>query len=99
MDSPAYCCPHRYASEDGTPITSGEFDSAALVTVEGDDGSEEMYAFFPIAWFDTGSWAWAHYFNEWATKGIFMVRACVHCILVAVVAVETRSPLCMVVTR
>lgn len=39
----------------------------------GDDGSEELHLFFNIAWFDAGSWAWAHYLNEWCTKGVFQV--------------------------
>lgn len=39
----------------------------------GNDGSEEMHLFFNIAWFDAGSWAWAHYLNEWCTKGVFQV--------------------------
>lgn len=48
--------------------------NAAILTYTGDDGEDEMHVFFPIAWFDAGSWAWAHYFHEWATKGVFMVR-------------------------
>ncbi|CAM9922367.1 unnamed protein product, partial [Scytosiphon promiscuus] len=47
------------------------YPSAAVVTYSGEGGEEEMHVFFNLAWFDVGSWAWAHYINEWGTKGIF----------------------------
>lgn len=65
----------RYADETGTSIVTGDgVINTAVLTYTGADGSEEMHIFFPLAWFDAGSWAWAHYLNEWATKGVFMVR-------------------------
>lgn len=45
------------------------------MTYNGVDGDEEMHVFFAMAWFDMGSWAWAHYIMEWGTKGVFAVRA------------------------
>lgn len=53
----------------------GEYPSVAACSYHGVDGEEEMYLFFSLAWFDLGSWAWAHYIAEWGTKGIFTVRS------------------------
>ena len=44
-----------------------------MLSYTGADGHEEMHVFYSMAWFDAGAWPWAHYLNEWATKGIFMV--------------------------
>lgn len=67
----------RYADEAGTPLVVEEngvtYPSAAIVSWSGTDGLEEMHVFFAMAWFDVGSWAWAHYIAEWGTKGIFAV--------------------------
>lgn len=63
---------HRYADASGTSITVDGLRNAACLTYAA-DGVEEMHVFFAIAWFDAGSWAWAHYFHEWASKGVFMV--------------------------
>lgn len=52
---------------------SNDYVSAAAVTYIGENGEEEMHVFFAMGWFDVGSWAWAHYIAEWATKGIFAV--------------------------
>jgi len=51
-----------------------QVNSSAAVVFTGDDGEEEMHLFFHLGWFDTGSWAWAHYVFEWATKGVFQVK-------------------------
>lgn len=65
----------RYIDDGGAAIISDTFPSAPLISYKSEtDGSEELYVFFPIAWFDAESWAWAHYFHEWASKGVFMVR-------------------------
>lgn len=61
-----------YDAGDGT-TTDTDYPSAAAVTYKGPGGEEEMHVFFKLAWFDLGSWAWAHYITEWATKGIFQV--------------------------
>lgn len=70
---------NRYADGDGVPliVTEGTFSypSVAAVTYAGDGGEEEMHLFFTLAWFDLGSWAWAHYIAEWGTKGVFTVRS------------------------
>ena len=57
----------------GGTMESVNYPSAAAVTYTGAGGEEEMHVFFHLAWFDLGSWAWAHYITEWATKGIFQV--------------------------
>ncbi|CAN0428257.1 unnamed protein product [Pylaiella littoralis] len=65
----------EYADETGTPIIagfSGDQTNAAMLSYTGTDGHEELHVFFTMGWFDAGSWAWAHYVHEWATKGIFM---------------------------
>ena len=68
----------RYADESGTVIP-GEFftgaENAGIVEYIGADGLEEMHVFLGLAWFDQGSWAWAHFIAEWGTRGIFQVRA------------------------
>ena len=76
---------YRYGDAAGESITvteawktanasgSNEYQSAAAVTYVGENGEEEMHVFFAMGWFDVGSWAWAHYIAEWATKGIFAV--------------------------
>ncbi|CAN0053457.1 unnamed protein product, partial [Scytosiphon promiscuus] len=64
-----------YADDDGIPIIAGfssDQENAAMLSYTGADGHEELHIFFTIGWFDDGAWPWAHYFNEWATKGIFM---------------------------
>lgn len=70
---------NRYADGDGVPliVTEGalSYPSVAAVTYAGDGGEEEMHLFFTMAWFDLGSWAWAHYIAEWGTKGVFTVRS------------------------
>ncbi|CAM9194686.1 unnamed protein product, partial [Choristocarpus tenellus] len=61
-----------YASASGDLLDSGEaYPSAAAVEWIGSDGLEELHVFFSIAWFDMGSWAWANFFAEWATRGVF----------------------------
>lgn len=50
-----------------------EAANVAIITYTVTDGPEEMHLFFPLAWFDAGSWAWAHFIQEWASKGVFMV--------------------------
>ncbi|CAM9564896.1 unnamed protein product, partial [Pylaiella littoralis] len=65
----------EYSDESGTPIIAGsnsDQTNAAMLTYAGTDGHEELHVFFSMGWFDAGSWAWAHYVHEWATKGIFM---------------------------
>ena len=76
---------YRYGDADGASITvtenwisgdtsgSNTYTSVAAVTFDGENGEEEMHVFFAMGWFDVGSWAWAHYIAEWATKGIFAV--------------------------
>ncbi|CAM9818998.1 unnamed protein product [Scytosiphon promiscuus] len=66
----------NYASEDGTILlgTTTAFEGAQSVAIAeyiGTDGLEEMHVFINLAWFDVGSWAWAHFIAEWGTKGIF----------------------------
>ncbi|CAM9838625.1 unnamed protein product, partial [Discosporangium mesarthrocarpum] len=62
----------EYADEAGAPLLSNfVLPSASLVEWIGDDGLEELHVFFSVAWFDMGSWAWTHYINEWATRGVF----------------------------
>lgn len=67
----------RYADASGNSLAAaddyGTYPSVAACTYLGNDGEEEMYIFFSLAWFDLGSWAWAHYIAEWGTKGIFAV--------------------------
>ena len=66
----------RYADESGTVIPGTTFvgaENAAIVEYVGADGLEEMHVFIGLAWFDAGSWAWAHFINEWGSKGIFQV--------------------------
>lgn len=70
-------CWIRYADETSTPIIAGwnnDQANAAMLSYTGNDGHEELHVFFTMAWFDSESWAWAHYVHEWVTKGIFMVR-------------------------
>ncbi|CAN0214942.1 unnamed protein product, partial [Scytosiphon promiscuus] len=65
----------EFADDSGTPIIAGsssDQENAAMLSYTGDDGHEELHIFFTIGWFDAGAWPWAHYFNEWATKGIFL---------------------------
>lgn len=67
----------RFADDNGDPIVAGfsaDQANAAMMTYTGVDGHEEVHVFFTMGWFDTGAWPWAHYLNEWATKGVFMVR-------------------------
>ncbi|CAM9819067.1 unnamed protein product, partial [Scytosiphon promiscuus] len=66
----------NYASEDGTVLlgTTNAFDGAQSVGIAeyiGADGLEEMHVFLGLAWFDVGSWAWAHFIAEWGSRGIF----------------------------
>ncbi|CAM9431671.1 unnamed protein product, partial [Hapterophycus canaliculatus] len=66
----------NYVSEDGDILlgTTNAFDGAQSVGIAeylGSDGLEEMHIFLGLAWFDVGSWAWAHYVAEWGTRGIF----------------------------
>lgn len=67
----------RYADSDGNPLVavdgSTSFPSVAACTLTGVGGDESMFVFFSLAWFDIGSWAWAHYIAEWGTKGVFAV--------------------------
>lgn len=65
----------RYANADGTVITptTPYPENVAITEYIGADGLEEMHVFIGLAWFDMGSWAWAHYIAEWGTKGIFQV--------------------------
>lgn len=68
----------RYADESGTVIPGVFFtgaENAAIVEYIGADGLEEMHVFLGLAWFDQGSWAWAHFIAEWGTRGIFQVRS------------------------
>ncbi|CAM9564850.1 unnamed protein product [Pylaiella littoralis] len=65
----------QYADETGTPIVAGwsnDQTNAAMLSYTGTGDDEELHVFFTMGWFDAGSWAWAHYVHEWATKGIFM---------------------------
>lgn len=71
------CCNRRFADQNGVSIEAGfsnDQANAAMLTYTGADGHEEMHVFFTMGWFDAGAWPWAHYLNEWATKGVFMVR-------------------------
>lgn len=73
----ARCFIYRYADASGTVIPGIFFtgaQNAAIVEYIGTDGLEEMHVFLGLAWFDTGSWAWAHFIAEWGTKGIFQVN-------------------------
>lgn len=68
----------RYADELGTVIPGALFEgaeNAGIVEYIGADGLEEMHVFLGLAWFDQGSWAWAHFIAEWGTRGIFQVSA------------------------
>ncbi len=68
----------RYADESETVIPGVFFEgaeNAAIVEYVGADGLEEMHVFLGLAWFDQGSWAWAHFIVEWGTRGIFQVNA------------------------
>lgn len=51
-----------------------DYPSVAIATYKGDGGDEEMHIFFGLAWWNLGSWPWAHYIVEWGTKGVFAVR-------------------------
>lgn len=66
-----------YADANGTSLAVNEsgivYPSVAAMTYLGNEGEEEMHIFFTLAWFDIGSWAWAHYIAEWGTKGMFAV--------------------------
>ncbi|CAB1101161.1 unnamed protein product [Ectocarpus sp. CCAP 1310/34] len=65
----------RYVDSAGDPYLSGaggDQENAAVLSYTGADGHEELHVFNTIGWFDTGAWPWAHFYNEWATKGIFM---------------------------
>ncbi|CAM9255649.1 unnamed protein product, partial [Ectocarpus sp. 8 AP-2014] len=65
----------QYVDGDSEPYLSGaagDQENAAMLSYTGADGHEELHVFFTIGWFDAGAWPWAHFFNEWATKGIFM---------------------------
>ncbi len=67
----------RYADASGTVIGGTTFtgaQNAAIVEYIGADGLEEMHIFISLAWFDAGSWAWAHFITEWGTRGIFQVK-------------------------
>eukprot|EP00903_Cladosiphon_okamuranus_P009435 g8995.t1 len=64
----------QYADESGTVIPGEIFtgaENAAIVEYIGADGLEELHVFLGLAWFDQGSWAWAHFIAEWGTRGIF----------------------------
>lgn len=66
----------RYADESGSALGGFSFPesrSVAIAEYIGADGLEEMHVFAGLAWFDLGSWAWAHYIVEWGTRGIFQV--------------------------
>lgn len=59
----------------GTNVASSlSFSSVAAMAYTSTDGYEELHIFFSMAWFDLGSWGWAHFFVEWGTKGIFQAR-------------------------
>ncbi|CAM9641494.1 unnamed protein product, partial [Ectocarpus fasciculatus] len=65
----------QYVDSDSKPYLSGDAgdqENAAMLSYTGADGHEELHVFFSMGWFDAGAWPWAHFFNEWATKGIFM---------------------------
>ena len=51
--------------------TDPPFPSVAAMAYVSDDGYEEIYYFFSMAWFDIGSLAWIHHAVEWGTKGVF----------------------------
>eukprot|EP00903_Cladosiphon_okamuranus_P021170 g19446.t1 len=62
----------EYVDTGGSNVPSSlSFPSVAAMSYTSDDGYEELHLFFSIAWFDLGSWAWAHFFVEWGTRGIF----------------------------
>ncbi|CBN75521.1 conserved unknown protein [Ectocarpus siliculosus] len=62
----------EYVDDSGANVPSSlSFPSVAAMAYASDDGYEELHLFFSVAWFDTGSWAWAHFFIEWGTKGVF----------------------------
>lgn len=68
---------HRYADESGAVLSGFSFAGSQSVSIAeyiGANGLEEMHVFLGLAWFDLGSWAWAHFIAEWGTKGIFQVR-------------------------
>ncbi|CAM9255227.1 unnamed protein product [Ectocarpus sp. 13 AM-2016] len=65
----------EYVDSDSEPYlygAAGDQENAAMLTYTGVDGNEELHVFFTISWFDADAWPWAHFYNEWATKGIFM---------------------------
>ncbi|CAM9848210.1 unnamed protein product, partial [Ectocarpus fasciculatus] len=65
----------QYVDSAGEPYLSGaagDQTNAAVLSYTGADGHEELHVFNTIGWFDAGAWPWAHFYNEWATKGIFM---------------------------
>ncbi|CAM9455735.1 unnamed protein product [Ectocarpus sp. 8 AP-2014] len=65
----------QYVDSAGDPYLSGaagDQENAAVLSYTGADGHEELHVFNTIGWFDAGAWPWAHFYNEWATKGIFM---------------------------
>ncbi|CBJ25809.1 conserved unknown protein [Ectocarpus siliculosus] len=65
----------QYVDSAGEPYLSGaagDQENAAVLSYTGADGHEELHVFNTIGWFDAGAWPWAHFYNEWATKGIFM---------------------------
>ncbi|CAM9520719.1 unnamed protein product, partial [Ectocarpus fasciculatus] len=65
----------QYVDSAGEPYLSGDAgdqENAAMLSYTGADGHEELHVFNTIGWFDAGAWPWAHFYNEWATKGIFM---------------------------
>ncbi|CBJ25807.1 conserved unknown protein [Ectocarpus siliculosus] len=65
----------QYVDSDSEPYLSGaagDQENAAMLSYTGADGHEELHVFNTIGWFDAGAWPWAHFYNEWATKGIFM---------------------------
>ncbi|CAN0515034.1 unnamed protein product, partial [Ectocarpus sp. 12 AP-2014] len=53
----------EYVDDSGANVPSSlSFPSVAAMAYASDDGYEELHLFFSVAWFDTGSWAWAHFF-------------------------------------
>ncbi|CAM9431410.1 unnamed protein product [Scytosiphon promiscuus] len=65
----------EYVDDSGTNVPSSlSFSSVAAMAYTSTDGYEELHIFFSMAWFDLGSWGWAHFFVEWGTKGIFQAR-------------------------
>ncbi|CAM9841874.1 unnamed protein product [Choristocarpus tenellus] len=61
-----------YADASGSFLKGSE-DQPSVSAVQwiGNDGPEELHIFYSFAWFDMGSWAWANFFAEWATRGAF----------------------------